>query len=160
MGINEIRLHTTRKDLTNIILSKRSQKQKRAYCTWKRAKLTCAVRSQVGGSLEEAGRGLQRLLGSWLYCFLIRLLVTWGHSSCENLSSCTLVSSIYATKTESLKKFHLPSKSRASPSLTKQISPSFLFYLALSVPPWGHQAVSNVGLVHLPICEPPEGRCW
>lgn len=68
------------------------------------------------------------------FCFLIKVLVTQGHSSCENLSSCTLIWSIYGTKTKSLKKFHLPFKSKVSPTLTRQIVPSFLFYLALSVP--------------------------
>lgn len=32
MGVNEIQLHTTRMNLTNIILSKRSQTQKRTDC--------------------------------------------------------------------------------------------------------------------------------
>lgn len=56
----------------------------------KQATLTYAARSQATGYLGVAGRGLKGLLGSWSFCFLIKLLVTEGHSSCENLSSCAL----------------------------------------------------------------------
>lgn len=100
---------------------------------------------------------------SWglaVFCFLIRMLVTRGHSSGENLSGCTLVWSIFATKTKSLKKFHLPFQPRAYPSLTTQVCSLISILFSPFCTHLGPSGCVQLGLSLLPTCEPPEGRCW